>query len=302
MTDWALVVIRFALYTDLMLLVGLAAFPLYSFTRGEREQDIALPLTPVLTWLALAGLVFSALGFTISSAAMMGVPVAAIDVPMLLSMARETEQGTAWLARTVSLAVIFGFLITLRRQPSLRYGIALACGAVALATLLWSGHAAATEGPLGTVHRISDIVHMMAAAIWTGGIASFGLLLSQSTPGSRHVRLVARTLAGFASVGTVAVVIIGLTGLLNGYAILGTDAMAFVRSPYSILLAIKVFLFAAMLSLAANNRWRLTPLLSDAHDGTQAAWSSLRISVALETAASAAILVLVAWLGTLSPN
>lgn len=301
MTDWGLVVIRFALYADLILFVGLAAFPLYSFTQAERDRQAVLPLAAVLTWLALAGLFLSAFGFALSSAAMMGIPLAAIDVPMLLSMASETQQGAAWLARAAALAAAFAFLITLRRQPSFQYGLALSCGAVALATLLWSGHAAATEGPLGTAHRISDSAHMLAAAIWIGGIAAFGLLLSQSTPSVAHVRIVTRSLASFSRVGTLAVAIVGVTGLVNGYAILGTDVTRLVQSPYGFLLMAKLLLFAAMLVIAANNRWNLTPALSQAGDSTKAAWNRLRISMVLEAAAGAAILALVAWLGTLSP-
>ncbi len=38
-----------------MLLVGLAAFPLYSFTQEEREKGPVLRLGPLLMWLTLAG-------------------------------------------------------------------------------------------------------------------------------------------------------------------------------------------------------------------------------------------------------
>ena len=301
MTDWGLVVVRFALYADLMLLVGLSAFPLYSFTRGERERGTLLPLAAKLTWLSLGGLILSAFGFAVSSAAMMGVPLTAIDVPMLLLMANETEQGAAWLARTASLAAAFVFLIVLRRQPPFQYVVALAFGAVALATLVWAGHAAATEGALGTAHRISDIAHMIAAALWIGGIAAFGLLLSRSDASDAHVRIVTRSLSSFSRVGTVAVAIIGITGLFNAYAILGTDVMRLVQSLYGILLSAKLILFAAMLGLAANNRWTLTPAVARAGDGNSAAWNRLRFSIALEFAAGAVILALVAWLGTLAP-
>ncbi len=300
MTDWALVAIRFAVYADLMLLVGLAAFPLYSFTRAERDEEKVLPLVANLTWLALAGLVLSAFGFTLSSASMMGVPLSAINVPMLLSIASESEQGAAWLVRTASLASALTSLIMLRFHPSLQYGLVLVCGSIALATLLWSGHAAATESALGTAHRASDIAHMISAAIWLGGIAAFGLLLSQPASNLGYTRLVARSLAGFSRVGTVAVIIIGLTGLFNSYAILGSNLMRFFQSLYGTVLMAKLILFAAMLMLAAHNRWNLSPALSNTGDDTKAPLTRLRISIALESAAGAGILALVAWLGTLA--
>lgn len=305
MTDWGLIAIRFALYADLMLLVGLAAFPLYSFTRAEREEGAILPLAAPLTWLAFAGLIISAFGFALSTAAMMGVPLAEIDVPMLLSMASETEQGAAWLVRTASLAAGFAVLVTLRRRRSLQYALALAGGAVALATLLWSGHTAATEGALGTVHRISDIAHMIAGAVWIGGIAAFAVLLylRTETQGAARIAMLRRALADFAPVGTAAVAIIVITGTINGYAIFGADIATMFASTYGRLLSLKVALVGAMLLIAANNRWRLTPALEQtAVDATErTAWKRLRLSVALEATAAAAVLALVAWLGTLMP-
>lgn len=303
MADWGLVAIRFALYADLMLLVGLAAFPLYSFTRSEREDGVVLLLGGKLVWLALAALPLSVAGFAISSAAMMGVPVSALDFPMLASMASETEQGAAFLVRMAALVATLAAFLLLRPSQTPRYVVAMVGGSTALATLLWSGHAAATEGALGAAHRISDIAHMIAAAIWIGGIAAFCLLLARPAQGEACVTLAARLLAEFARVGTVAVAIILLTGLFNGYAIFGADITKLFQSTYGLLLAAKLVLFAAMLSLAANNRWRLTPVLerAAASDHSEGAWTRLRISVALEAAAGAAVLALVAWLGTLAP-
>ncbi len=303
MADWGLVAIRFALYADLMLLVGLAAFPLYSFTRFEREDGAILPLGGTLVWLTLAALPLSGAGFAISSAAMMGVPVSAFEFPMLASMASDTDQGAAFLVRMASLLATLAALVLLRQSQTPRYVVAVVGGSIALATLLWSGHAAATEGALGVAHRISDIAHMIAAAIWIGGIAVFGLLFARPAQGEVYVTLATRLLADFARVGTAAVAIILLTGLFNGYAILGAEITKLFQSTYGLLLTAKLVLFAAMLSLAANNRWRLTPALerAAASDHSEGTWTRLRISVALEAAAGAAVLALVAWLGTLAP-
>ena len=305
MADWGLVTIRFALYADLMLLVGLAAFPLYSFTRAEREEGAVMQFAVMLTWLAFAGLIISAVGFALSSAAMMGISLTEIDVPMFVTMASETRQGTAWLVRTASLAAGLVFLIVLGQRPTLQYVLAMAFGTVALATLLWSGHAAAIEGALGTVHRISDFAHMVAGAVWIGGIAAFALLLRPPTQaqGAVQFAVVRRALADFARVGTAAVTVIVVTGMVNGYAIFGADVAAMFTSTYGILLTLKIALVGAMLIIAANNRWRLTPALEQAADDAneQAAWKRLRLSVALEATAVTAVLALVAWLGTLAP-
>jgi len=304
-TDWGLIAVRFALYADLMLLVGLSAFPLYSFTRAEREGRTILRLGTILIWFAVGGLLFSVSGFAIASAAMMGVPLTDLDVPMLVSMASESALGGAWAIRLAALGAGLAGLLLFRRNQSTRLALSCACGTVALATLLWSGHAGATEGALGTVHRTSDIAHMVSAAIWIGGIAAFALLLSPraETSATPNVAVVARALANFSRVGTAAVTIIVLTGILNGFAIIGEDMLSIFGSTYGLLLALKMALFGAMLILAANNRWKLTPAFerSSASDCAKAALAQLRVSVGLEAAAGAIVLMLVAWLGTLSP-
>jgi copper resistance protein D len=303
--DWGLIAIRFALYADLMLLVGLAAFPLYSFTRAEREAHVVLTVDALLLCLGVAGLLLSVLGFAIVSAAMMGVPVTALDAPTLVSMASDTDMGNAFWVRLVALAATVIGLLSVRRNQRLRLAWVLAGGTVALATLLWSGHAASTEGGIGAAHRISDIAHMIAASIWVGGIAAFGLMLCphREARNDSDVEILTRAMASFSRVGATAVSVIIITGLFNGFAILGGDISALIKSTYGWLLIAKIILVGAMLMLAANNRWRLTPALERLGESvdTESVLARLRASVMLEAAAGAAVLALVAWLGTLAP-
>ena len=72
---------------------------------------------------------------------------------------------------------------------------------------------------------------------------------------------------------------------------------------YGQLLLAKLALFAAMLALAAANRFRLTPAFGKAiaqGDGSCAV-AALRRSLAAEAGAALLILGLVAWIGTLAP-
>ena len=302
MTEWGLIIIRFALYADLILLVGLSAFPLYSFERETRDM---LPLGTMLHWLAVAGLLFSVVGFAVASAAMMGEPIGSLDLPMLLMMADETVVGTALKVRLAALAVVLAALLLARRNKTARLGCSLAGGSVALATLLWAGHAGATEGVLGVAHRISDVAHMIAAAVWIGGIAAFAMLLRRPVQiqSSSQINVVVRSLENFSRVGTAAVGIILLTGIFNGIVILNADVSSLFDSTYGLLLTTKVALFGVMLVLAANNRWKITPALkqSPRDGGIETAWKQLRVSIAREATAGAAVLALVAWLGTLAP-
>lgn len=305
MADWGLIAVRFTLYVDLMLLVGLAAFPLYSLASAEREASAIPSFGRLLGWLVVAGLILSVLGFAVTSAAMMGVAIDAFDAAMLVSMATDTEMGAAWCVRIVALiGVLLGVFGFRRRQTPLLVWT-LAGGVVALSTLVWSGHAGASEGSLGVAHRIGDIAHMVAGALWIGGIAAFALLLSPraGTQDDDDVAVIARALANFSRVGTAAVAIIVLTGLFNGFVILGTEFSTLFQSTYGWLLMAKIALVGVMLLLAANNRWKLTPALERSPVGAdrERALVRLRWSIALEALAGSAVLALVAWLGTLPP-
>jgi hypothetical protein len=66
----------------------------------------------------------------------------------------------------------------------------------------------------------------------------------------------------------------------------------------------QILLFVAMPGLAAANRYRITPRLERSIDrgDTGAAVKALRNSLVLETGDALLILLLVAWLGVLSPS
>ena len=121
-----------------------------------------------------------------------------------------------------------------------------------------------------------------------------------------------RSLDQFSIVGTICVLIIAATGLINSQLIVGVGNLGrSLGSPYGQLLLAKLALFALMLALAAANRWRLTPALAaaaagiDGIEGVDAepdgAIANMRKSLIIEASAALAILALVAWFGTLEP-
>jgi putative copper resistance protein D len=164
------------------------------------------------------------------------------------------------------------------------------------------GHGAATEGMPGMVHLAADIVHSLAAAVWIGALAGFVFLLRPDVDGDRTLY---ESLRRFSAIGSFAVALIVLTGLVNSWFLVGPDRLAdFWTTLYGQVLLAKLLAFAGMLGLAAVNRYRLTPALGDAWDkGASRATplSALRRSVVLETMLAVAVLGLVAWLGTLPP-
>lgn len=306
MADLILISIRFALFVNLMLIVGLAAFILYALDPAEREEGAMVTVVAgPQTWLCGAGLVLSFSGMVVLTADMQGVGIFAVDPAMFTQMVRDTDVGTAWLARTAALFIALAAARSVATRPAQSASLLAMAGSIALMTLVWSGHAGASEGTAGALHRINDALHMIAAAVWFGAIAAFLLLMRPGPePASERLSCAARSLDQFARVGTICVLIIVATGLVNSQMIVGVQNIGrSVATPYGQLLLAKLGLFALMLALAAANRWRLTPALKVGIDEANpaAAIRAIRKSLILEGLAAAAILALVAWLGTIEP-
>lgn len=303
MDNLPVIAIRFALYADLMVLAGMTAFSLYALKPEERGTAL-LPLAKPAFLLSLLGLLLSGGGMIALVAAMTGTSLWAVDGSAFREIVTQSAIGSAWVVRMAAVAIALLAALALGRSPHLARYCLLASAVLAIATLVWTGHAGATEGWAGSLHRLSDIVHMLAAAVWIGGIAAFSWLLFQplAHQSDAQIRIAHRALEQFSRVGTLAVALIVLTGIINSLSLMGLPhPYALFASRYGQLLLIKLALFAAMLMLAGVNRWRLTPALGAANGNPVPALRGLRQSLVLETSTVLTILAVVAWLGTLEP-
>ena len=305
MTDWLSVSVRAALYVDLMLLFGLPLFGLYSLTRAERQS--VLPFRAVMAGLAVLGLALSALGIAAMVTGMAGVPISGIDRETLDMVITQTSVGTAWQVRMGALAIaLICAMIGGRRNKAILFVPITTAAALALASLAWTGHGAASEGRVGLVHLWADIFHLLAAGAWIGGIAAFGWLLLRPVAAmtADYLHIAHRALDRFSVIGSGLVGMIVASGLVNSYMLVGPMHVVDLPSTlYGQLFIIKLSLFAAMLALAAANRFRLTPAFAAAlgQGDTARAVAALRRSIAWEAGAALTILGLVAWMGTLTP-
>lgn len=305
MTDWPVIAIRWALYLDLGLLFGIPLFALYAFG-NDRRGFRYLPIVPIVRCLALAGLALTALGFALQTSAMVDVSLTKLDVSTLNMVLRGSALGSSVILRTVVLLAVLPATVVLRRSRRLGAAIMSLGGAVCMATLPWSGHGAAGEAMSGWIQLIGDIFHLLAAGAWLGAIAAFLIIVGglQAAPDPARLALSHRALAGFSGTGTILVGILILTGLLNSFFLVGPDhVISLGNSLYGLLLVAKLGLFAAMILMAALNRYRLTPALdrARAEGGEGAAVGKLRASLLIEGSFALCIMGLVAWLGTLAP-
>ncbi|CAI8889141.1 copper homeostasis membrane protein CopD [Pseudomonas serbica] len=306
MDDSIYISLRFALYIDLMLLFGLALFGLYSLKGKERTDGAVLNFGSLLVGTAVIGILLSMAAMLHMAKTMSGVSsVMELHHHILQMMLMDTEVGLTWMVRIASLTVAIIAARLNRRAPSTSLWLVSLCGAIALATLAWTGHGAMDEGSRRYLHFTSDIVHLLGAGSWLGAIAAFALLLrTNNLTGDLQVHLLARTLTGFESAGMLIVATLTLTGIANYLLVVGPAFETLTSSTYGALLSLKVFLFFGMLVFAAVNRFHLSPLLKRSiKTGThKIAINALRRSMILELLVAVIIMALVAWLGTLSPE
>ncbi|MDB5437761.1 MAG: copper resistance protein CopD [Caulobacteraceae bacterium] len=273
-----LILARLAQYALLLPLLGLAVAPLYM-------PALALPRRALRT-LAIGALIagLAALGATLL--AMAGDVETALQPTIVAAVLTSTAAGISGLVRIALLAA----LIALAGRAPARAIMLLA--ALATASLAFTGHANGGSGLMAPLRLLADMIHLLAAATWIGALLVLGLMARRGGPS------LTKALAKFSGIGSLVVALLVATGLIN----LAADrhfSWPWPMGVWLILLAAKLCLFTGMLACAAYNRWRLTPALTAGDD--PAALKRLKFSLALETTLGAAVLVLVAALGTMDP-
>ncbi|MDM0043759.1 copper homeostasis membrane protein CopD [Variovorax dokdonensis] len=304
MEDWITISLRFALYLALAATFGIALFGVYAFRMESRWVSVAPRFARAATLGALLAMLLSIGALVALAKTLVGVETfGELNDQVFRTILFQTPVGASWLVRLSALAAFVGIgllSVSLKGRLTVMSGL----GAVALATLAWSGHGAMSEGMQGNLHLIADVVHLLAAGAWVGALFAFVMLAGprRATPQSVEVL---RTLSkGFSSVGTTIVVALVVTGVLNYLAIVGANVEPIFNTRYGALLGLKLVLFAGMVVLAAANRFALTPQLELALTTGKhlRAFKMLRRSLFVEAGLSTLVIACVAWLGVLSPG
>ena len=232
-----------------------------------------------------------------------------LSTGLLATVLTGTQFGRDWELRLALIVVLGCCLALLRSNGRGALGVvgrtgALLCSAAELATLAWAGHAAGTRGLPGDIHRAGDVIHLLAAGAWLGGLLPLALLYSHA----RRARdpawaAIARAATlRFSALGMTSVGAILVTGIINAWFLVGTIARL-IDTEYGQLLLAKIMIFAVMVGIAAFNRLRLTPRLPDRPHQAES-WTALlqlRRNSLVEASLGLMILGIVGTLGMLMP-
>ena len=214
----------------------------------------------------------------------------------------RTRFGHAWTARLIIAVLIAAGAIAFDRRdirpPRWWHFASILLAVCFLGSLASSGHAGAQEGISGPIHWSADFLHLVAAGAWLGSLPPLALILSSARTAADAASLTLATLVThrFSLLGLASVATLAITGLINALSLVGSLS-ALVGTPYGRLLVAKVALFAAMLGIAAVNRFGLVPRLP-----AQTAIGDLGRNALLELSFGLLILVIVGMLGTLPPG
>jgi putative copper resistance protein D len=304
MFDTGLVFARFLHYSASVVLFGVALFPLYTYP-GRGVDDIGKRSRMLATsWgLLLAILVSGALWFVSVATNMMDTAMSWETARFVLT---ETGYGGLFLVRLGTIAALFCVLALLSFRPTHRLDVLFAVlSAFVAASLAGTGHTQVEEGPPHLGHMLADALHLVGAGAWLGGIVGLLYLTAKSLlPNAEESERLEACKAAhrFSVVGYLTVATIVGSGLVNSWFLLGPFTNL-IETEYGALLLGKVMLFALMVGLGGVNRFWIVPALTNpalASD-TERGLRRLRVQMLLELGLGIAIVLLVAFLGTMEP-
>lgn len=268
-----LIALRWASLTVLLALTGLLAFVPAPFTGSRLVSGLAL-FTPLLLAAHLA---------VWAAHAAPGAGLGAAIGPAL-----QTDSGRLDALRALCGALAAGAVLLARRP---RLGFAFAVAAVLASAGI--GHA------LGTAPAVAlpaKGVHLVAAALWLGGL----LAIASAPPGRPDAPLARRV----STVAFAAVVVIAVTGVAQSLVLL-PDLDAVVGSTYGRFLLAKVAGLLLLLGFGAYHRLRLLPRIrrepAAEELGVEPAAERLRRSVRREVAVVLVVLLVAAVLAHVPP-
>jgi putative copper resistance protein D len=304
MIDTGLVFTRFLHYSATLVLFGVALFPLYTYPRHKVDGIGGRNRMPATAWaLVLVILVSGALWFVSVATSMTDTSMSWETSRFVLS---ETAYGAVCLVRLGTLAVLVCVLALLTVRPAHRLDLLFAAlSAFLAASLAGTGHTQAEEGLSRLGHMLADALHLVGAGAWLGGLVVLFYLtatsLHPSSPDSRRLEA-CNAAHRFSAMGYLAVATIVGSGLVNSWFLV-SPLTNLIETDYGRLLLLKVALFAVMVALAGVNRFFILPALASPAAATHSVINlrRLRLHILLEQCFGLAIILAVAFLGTMEP-
>lgn len=231
-----------------------------------------------------------------------GGPIPALLAPSLWVAAVQTP--TLIGASVLSLAGAAALVLGCGGATRAHTGLALLLLALAVSSPVLVGHSQTIEP--GWLMQVADVGHLLAGAVWTGGIIALVRFLAASHPDptrpdrSSAARAAIVAVTRFSRVALLSVVVLLLSG--TTMAVLIHDSWeAVLGTGYGRTLLIKLGVIAAAGGLALWNRRRLQSRIGP-QPAAAAEWSGMRRVLRYEAGLLITVLAITGTLTTSSPN
>ncbi|WP_404798616.1 copper resistance CopC/CopD family protein [Streptomyces pristinaespiralis] len=249
-------VARYVAYSGFVLLAGGAAFVLLCWHRGAAVRPVQRLV--VHGWVAMTAstLAMLLLRGPYTTSGSLGDVLDLGALPAVL----ESKTGAALVSRLLLLgaaalfvAVLFGAFAKREdgaEKKDLTFGLAIGGSVVAAGiAATWALSEHASTGIQPSVAMPVDVLHLLAVAVWLGGLATLLTALYRSAAVER------RAVRRFSTVAFVSVVVLAATGLYQSWRQVGSWS-ALTGTTYGRLLLLKVGLVAVMVGVAwISRRW-----------------------------------------------
>jgi copper transport protein len=262
-------------YLAIALLVGGLAFLVFAWrpamaTAGAEEGASAAAsafrrrLSRILAFAVVLGIAVSVLGILLQGASAAGVSLWSSLKGPIVHSTLHSRFGTVWGLRAIDWVVLGILLLAAAKLPRARrwLGLPIALGSLYLAmTPAFAGHPS-VQSPVA-VFFPTNVVHVLAASVWVGGIACLILALPAATrqlPAESRGRLLLAALVRFSPIALGAVIAIAITGLIQAYIDVRTVHALF-STTYGLLVVAKIVLLLALIGVGFQNRQRIIPAL-----------------------------------------
>ena len=273
--DLLSIALRILSFTCLLQAAGAAVF----LTAFGRQLAITAPAIRRIGGIsAIAGAVFVLLHYGLEAGRMAGALVGIFDSSLQQLVLESSNAPTA----AIRILGLFLIALGMRREGDFRIACALIGATLAASSFILTGHT--------SVHAERWIlapllgIHLLVIAFWFGALAPLYLISLREPPAQA-----AKIIEAFSAVASWLVPVILFAGVLM--AVMLIPELAVLGEPYGALLLAKVFGFAALMGLAAANKWRLGPAI--ASGGAQAA-RRLRRSIGTEYVLIVAVIAITA--------
>lgn len=280
----------FGAYAAALVAVGLWWFTVFAARTLPGESSLGGRLGGVAERAAAFGIVLLVAGLPARIARTAGGTDALADDAVLFANVRG-PLGVAALVSAVGLAGVAAGVSSVRRSGG-RGTVASAFGLVALAGFAFEGHTR-SQRPLPLMVGF-DLLHLVAGAVWVGGVAGLVLAFRARTDPPALAGAVSR----FSAAAVWSVIAVSAAGI--GMAVIVLPSLgALTSTGYGVTLIVKVALVAVVAALGGYNRRWLVPAISG--EGPELARGRLSRVVQVELVVLVAVLALTAALVTRSP-